>query len=167
MRTGVSTMTEKNLESATWRRIALPASFVLNLFLIAVIGGHVWRSHGDRGDSTSTPFTRVLATAEANLSARDAAAFRAVMQRDAPDFVSATQDLTAARRNLERQIAAEPFDREAVKQALVAWRASWIRFTDKFGGTLVEAVAQVSPEGRSRLLAGSGGAEKIRPEKKP
>jgi uncharacterized membrane protein len=158
-------MTEQNLEAANWRRIALPASLVLNLFLIAVIGGHVWRSYGDRGDSSSTPLTRALAAAEANLSARDAAAFRAVMQRDAPDFATAGQELTAARRNLERQITAEPFDREAVKQALVAWRASWILFTDKFGGTLVEAVAQVSPEGRSRLVAGRREAEKLHPEK--
>lgn len=60
--------------------------------------------------------------------------------------------MAEARRALERQIAAEPFDPQAAGRALTAWRASWNEYVGDFSGPLVEALAAISPEGRSRLV---------------
>ncbi len=135
-----------------WRRIALPVSIVLNLFLIAMIGGHVLRLRSYELN-TGTLWARALARAEARLPRKDAAAFSAVIRRDAPNYAEAQQRIVEARQELRRRIAAEPFDQQAVREALATWRAAWNAFFDRFGNTLVDAVAQVSPEGRRKLVA--------------
>jgi hypothetical protein len=43
--------------------------------------------------------------------------------------------------------------RDAAKQALATWQASWNRFVDSFAPTLIDALAQITPEGRQRLVA--------------
>ena len=47
---------------------------------------------------------------------------------------------------------AENFDPDAVRRALATWQAKSDQFVDQFGGTLIDALAQVSPEGRRRLV---------------
>lgn len=138
------------MATPAWRRIALPASLILNLFLVALIGGHLL--HVRRG-LAGAPFAHALANAEAILPPKDAAAFRAVMQRDAPQYEGAMKRFFAARQALERDIAADHFDPDRVRAALANWRTSWDAFFDDFDGPLVDALAQVSPEGRRKLLA--------------
>ncbi len=135
-----------------WSRIVLTASLLLNLFLVALIGGHLLRSGGGEAGSGS-PLARALARAEATLPPRDAAAFGAVIRRDAPHYEAAARQLGEARRELGLQISAEPFNQDGVRQALATWRSAWNRFFDDFSGTLVEALAQVSPQGRRKLVA--------------
>ncbi len=96
--------------------------------------------------------SRALAAAEASLPPRDAKAFDAVIRRDAPHYAEASHQLGAAREALDRQIAADNFDRDATRQAFGVWQADWNRFIDAFGNTLVDALAQVSPEGRQKLI---------------
>lgn len=136
-----------------WRRFALPVSVILNLFFVALIGGHVLRTRMDERAAASAPLMRALANADAILSAPDAAAFNAVMRHDAPRYVEAAHQLEAARDQLERQITAEPYNPAAVRQALAAWQLSWDRFMGDIGDPLVDALAQVSPEGRRKLVA--------------
>jgi uncharacterized membrane protein len=145
-------MTEKRPEIRSWRRIALPASLVLNFFLIALIGGHLLRYQIDDVGPATSLLARALADAEASLSAPDAAAFGAVIRRDAPRYAEAGQQLADARDVLEHQIVAEPFNQAAVRQAFATWHASQNHFFDNFSSTLVEALAQVSPEGRQKLV---------------
>jgi uncharacterized membrane protein len=145
---------ETNRGTSGWRRLALPASIILNLFLIALIGGHVL--HARREGVPGTPLARALARAEELLPPQDAAAFRGVIQRDSAHYAEDWRQFLAARDQLERRIAAEPFDREAVRQGFDTWQAAWRRFFDDFSNTLVEALAQVSPEGRRKLVAGRG-----------
>jgi len=133
-----------------WRRFVLPASLLLNLFLAALIGGHLLR-HEAR--ENSLPVARALANAEASLSPADAAAFRAAMRRDGPELAESIRQVAEARRALGRQIVAEPFDAQATRQALATWQASWNRFFDQMDGSLVEALGKVSPEGRQKLVA--------------
>jgi len=135
-----------------WRRIALPASIVLNIFLIALIGGHVLRG-GPAIAPDANPLARALANAEASLSPSDAAAFRQVMQRDAPHFADAAKQLAVSRRAVAQQIAAEPFNADAVHQALTHWQMALNNFFDAFREPLVDALAKVSPDGRRRLIA--------------
>jgi uncharacterized membrane protein len=145
-------MSEVIRKSVGWRRFALPASIVLNIFLIAVIGGHVLR-HRAIETSSAAPFARALADAMARLSPQDATAFGAVIRRNSPRYAQTAREAADARRKLQAQVIAEPFDANKTREALAAWRAASGRFIDTFGDTLVDALAQVSPEGRRRLVA--------------
>jgi uncharacterized membrane protein len=147
-------MPEINQTKPGWRRIALPVSIVLNLFLIAVIGGHILHVRVRLREShVDTPLARALANAESILPASDAEKFRAVIRRDAPHYMDAAHQLGEARQEVERQILAEPFDQERVNRALAGWEAAWNRFFGEFNNTLVEALAEISPEGRRQLVA--------------
>lgn len=86
-------------ETPLWRRIALPASIVVNLFLVALIGGHLLRAHRSEA-SSETPLARALARAEARLPSKDAAAFGAVIRRDASHYAEAQKWLIEARQEL-------------------------------------------------------------------
>lgn len=137
-----------------WRWLALSLSLVCNVFLAAVIAGHfLGRGAGRVAVPVGgTPLARALERTQAILPAKDAATFRAVLERDKPRYARAAIQVALARRALEREIAAEPFDPKAASQALAEWRASWSGFVDDFSGPLIEALAAISPEGRSRLV---------------
>jgi hypothetical protein len=134
-----------------WRRIALPASIILNLFLIALIGGHVLNP-ARRIANVGLPLARALARAQEVLPPPDAKAFGAVMERDAPRFVKSAQALRDARQELDRQIVANPFNPTAARQALKATQVAWDQFLDDFGDSLVDGLQQVSPQGRRKLI---------------
>ncbi len=145
-----------------WRRVALPASIVLNLFLVALIGGHllsVRHSEPLAGD----PLARALANAEASLSPADAAAFTAALRRDAPNYLEAARQLRTARVQLGREVAADTYDPARVRQALAAWQAAWSHFVDQFSDPLVEALGQVSPAGRHKLIADHRAGPELEP----
>jgi hypothetical protein len=145
-------MNPQTPEIRTWRRFALPASVLLNLFLIALIGGHLLQHHADDVSPGGISLRRVLANAQASLSPSDAAAFGSVMRGDAPRYLESARKLADARAQLERQITAQQFDEPAVKQAFAVWQASADRLFDDIGTTLVKALGQVSPEGRQKLV---------------
>ena len=150
----MSTMTQVR-PRADWRWYALAASLVLNLFLAAVIGGNLLRPHvrAIPVPVSDSPLARALVRAEASLSPRDAAAFRAAIERGHSQYAQAEQQAMAARLALGQQVLAEPFDPQAASQALAVWRASSARFLDDFSGSLINALASISPEGRRRLMA--------------
>ena len=132
--------------------MALTASLVLNIFFVAVIGGHIIRAHRSPVPM-GVNFTKAVQDAEANLPTADAKVFKEVLHRGEPRYNPALLQLVDARAELERQIAAEPFDRAKVSQALVAWRTAWLHFTDELGGPLVDALSEISPDGRAQLIA--------------
>lgn len=135
-------------------RLVLVVSLVVNLFLVAVIGGHVLHSRPSQDTPRSKTFIgAVLAHAEAALPPEDAAAFGRVMHRNAGLFVGSAANLSTARADIERQIAEEHLDKDATLAALMRWRVQWNNFFEDFTPTLVEALAEVSPEGRRKLLA--------------
>jgi uncharacterized membrane protein len=148
----MSAMPEIPVEMPRWRRIVLPASIILNLFLLAVIGGHIWHAH-TQGTGFRMPLARVLEHAEEILGPQDAAAFGAVMRRDSSHYADAAQKLREARRELDRQIVAQPFNPAATRHALADTQAAWSHFLDDFSGTLVDSLSQVSPEGRRKLIS--------------
>jgi uncharacterized membrane protein len=147
-------MSDIPAEKSRWRRIALPASVILNLFLLAVIGGHVANAHR-KGvfPRSGIPLARALARAEATLPPKDAAAFGAVISRDEPHFAKTMQELRQSRQKLDDQLVAEHFDPAATRQALGETQVAWDHFLNDFSGTLVDALAQVSPEGRRKLIS--------------
>jgi uncharacterized membrane protein len=147
----VNTLTDNSPTVTGRRRIALSASIVLNLFLLAVIGGHVWHNHRPLPDA-DRPLARALADVEATLSAHDGAVFKATILADQQRFARAAQTAALARLELGRQITAEPFDPQSTQRALAAWQASWVTFMTDFDEPLVHALAGISPEGRQKLV---------------
>ena len=147
----MSAMPERPAETSRRRPIALPASIILNLFLVAVVGGHIWHAYR-RSDMVGTPLARAISRAEEVLPPRDAAAFAAVMQRDEAHYALTAQQLRDAREEVNRQLVAEPFDPEATRRALQGLETAWAHFLNDFNGTLIEGLSRVSPEGRHKLL---------------
>ena len=144
-------MAESAARPRGWRRIALPCSIVLNLFLLAAIGGHFYsRYAGPSRDRTM--LSRLLARVEATLPADEAAAFKAVILRDQDRFLAARQKLLAARQELMAQITADPYSKAGTAQALKDWKAAWDSVSGEFSGTLVDALDTVSPQGRRKLV---------------
>ena len=150
----MNTVTDRR-STLNWPWLALALSLLCNVFLAALIAGHFLstRVRPVGFAMGATPTARALERAEAVLSQQDAATFRAVLERDKPRYAQAAQQAAAARRALERQLATEPFDQRAARQALAAWRVTWNGFVEDFSGPLIEALAAISPAGRSRLLA--------------
>jgi uncharacterized membrane protein len=136
-----------------WRWLALALSLVLNLFLLAAIGGHFLSRRVDSPRfAVGTPMAGAIARAEAVLNPTDAAAFRAVLVREQPRYAASAEAVDDARRALARRIAAQPFDPRAVSAALDAWRDSWDRFMADFSSPLTDALSAISPQGRRRLI---------------
>ena len=108
-----------------------------------------------------SPFLARLANLEQRLPRDDAERFRAVLARDAPQFMPEASELAAARRRVEAAVLAEPFDKEAVTAAIGAWRADWNRFVPDFTGPLVDALASISPSGRRAMVVSERGRQPI------
>lgn len=134
------------------RGTGLALSLALNLFLAALVLAHLWRN-GIRHAPAQPLVARIVADARSELSARDFAAFDAAIHRDGPLVATEAQRVAAARSALERQMEAEPFDPAATRQAYDAWHANADRFLDQFRDPLIDSLAQVSPQGRRRLIA--------------
>ena len=136
------------------RRFALPVSLLLNVFLLALIGGHLLRRDAHQASLAAAPIplARALAAAEATLSPADAAAFGSVMRRESPNIAESVRQIAEARRALGRQIVADPYDTKATRDAMAAWQASWNHFFEQISNPLVDALGQISPEGRQKLV---------------
>jgi uncharacterized membrane protein len=134
------------------RRWALPVSLALNLFLVAVIGGHVLRIRQIEASSGASLVAHALANAEASLSKGDAARFEAVMRRDEPRYSQAAEQLAAARAEFERRVTAEPFDKDSIQQGFQQWQESWNTLMNTLRNPLIDALADVSAEGRQKLV---------------
>lgn len=141
--------------SFDWRWLALSLSLLCNVFLAALIAGHfLSRRIGPAASPiASAPMARALERAQAILSPQDAASFREALVREKSRYLQSALRVAAARRQLGRRIAAEPFDPRAAGQALAAWRVSWNGFVGDFSGPLIDALSAISPEGRRRLVA--------------
>jgi hypothetical protein len=146
-------MSVQSIDKPAWQRYALPVSLLLNLFLVAIIGGHFLRHRVYEPVSGSPSLPRILANAQASLSSSDAAAFGTIMQRDAPRYVDSARKLAEARAALERQIAAQPYEEAAARQAFADWQVAGDRFLSDVSQPLMEALGQVSPAGRQKLVA--------------
>jgi hypothetical protein len=159
-------MTEtRGMLTGGWRW-ALLGSLVCNLFLAALIGGFLLRTRL-HGHIPEMSLARALSNAEATLSPPDAARFDQVMKQQAPQFAASALQFAKARNELEGQIMAEPFDSRTAKLAYRDWTEKLDKFDHAIGDALVDALAQVSPEGRRKLIAYRFQAERTTAERKP
>jgi len=146
------TMTHYRSAVPLWRRLVLPASLALNLFLVAAIGGHFLRIRQIETSSGTSLVARAVANAEASLSKVDAERFAAVMHRYEPRYMQAAAQREEARAEFERRATAVPFDKEATDQAFRRYEKSSDSLLDVLRTPLIDALADVSPEGRQKLI---------------
>lgn len=130
------------------RRWLLAGSLLLNLFLVAAVGGQYLRHHAGNGPV----LMRVLQHVTSRLDAQDADAFRTVLRREAPRYAQAQENLARARAEIDRQLLAPHFDPEATRAAMQQWRGAWTVFVGTFSDALVEAMGRLSPQGRRALV---------------
>jgi len=126
-------------------KAALGASLALNLVFAALL---FW---------PDTPRPRGVRNLQARmervLSGEDRDRFRAVMEANRPTYEAAQQAMRQARPLVPRAIGAEPFSEEALRAAMATNRERWQAFSEAFEGSLAQATAAISPEGRRKLLA--------------
>ena len=99
------------------------------------------------------PLARILAVAEATLPASDARSFRETLLKEEPRYARAVRKVTEARQEMLKQMSADPYDPVATRAALSAMQSAWTEFMDAIGGPLVDAIGQISPEGRRTVVA--------------
>ena len=147
-----SNMVQTQDGTRKWLRLALPLSLVLHMLLLALAGGQMLRATPEvpRGDD---PLARILAVAEATLPASDARSFRETLLKEEPRYARAVRKVTEARQEMLKQMSADPYDPVATLAALSAMQSAWTEFMDAIGGPLVDAIGQISPEGRRTVVA--------------
>ena len=132
-----------------WRTRLLWASVALNLFAgVALAVPLVWRPgpHGSPG------FDMIVDRMARGLPSEDARAFRAAMEKDRPGYDQSRGQLTAARTRAAEIMQRQPFDPAAARAALAAMRDELRDTMGQFDESLVAAMEEVSPAGRTKLV---------------
>lgn len=135
-----------------WLRIAFSISFALNMFLFAFLGGQMLRPTPE-APGNGDPLLRILAVAEATFSPADAKSFRQTLLKDEPKYAQTVKRLTRARQEMLKQISADPYDPVATLAAVSSMKSAWTEFMDAIDGPLVDAIGEVSLEGRRKAVA--------------
>lgn len=137
------------MSRSTMLRMLVAASLLLNLFSVSYFCGRILRGHLEEDPSA---LAWILSSSDRALDRRDAAAFRKVLQQQAPRYSDAAAALSRTRTILADRVTANPFDPSSVRSALAAWRSDWNRFNEALSGPLIAALQSISPEGRRRLV---------------
>ena len=95
---------------------------------------------------------RATSLVESQLDSADAAAFEAVIQRDKLRNAEAERALVSSRDALEHELASEPFDQARARIAVTNINEAFSRFIDSFSATVIDALSQLSPKGRKKLI---------------
>ena len=127
------------------------ASLALNAFLAALVGAHLL--HAEPSGHRPPGLDGAIARMEQVLPPDDARRFGAALAQRRPEFGPAHARVDEARQALAEAIGRTPYDEAAVRQAMAAWRTSWLDFAQDFGEGIVVALRGISPEGRARLAA--------------
>jgi hypothetical protein len=135
--------------SARAQSITLLVSLALNLLLLSAIGTYALRDH-DRynRDRMAAGIERMAG----RLPQADAAKLRAAYQAHAAEFKAAREDVRRLREAVRTALHAQPFDPKALDQATENLATKRAAMDHAFMTLVSSAVAQMSPEGRARLL---------------
>lgn len=130
----------------------LRISLAFNAFFVALIVAHMLRPHLEP-PHPAPETSGIVARLTAALPPQDAAQFRARLDARRGDFDPQRARIDAARQALLEAIARDPFDPDAVRQALADYQQSWRDFTGHFNPAFLAALEAVSPAGRAQLAA--------------
>lgn len=130
-----------------WRTRVLWLSLAGNLFMGMIISAHLamHRSPGPPGlDGVVEHMARALPD-------HDAAVFRATLSQERPWYDLARRHMDESRAALSVAIAQQPYDEAQVRTLMHQWQARWVETSNRFGESLLVAIAGLSPDGRARL----------------
>lgn len=138
-----------------WRTRLLFLSFAVNLITIPIAAAPYVISHplppmpavpGGPGRPV-VMFDRIAKS----LSDEDHEKFIGVVEPHYEEIDVARARMEAARAAMLRAIGRTPYDPETLRTAMRAWQVAWKAWSDDFGGAFLEAVGEISPDGRQRL----------------
>lgn len=131
-----------------WRTRLLWTSLGFNLFAAALITApHLSHRH----PPGPPDFDTIIARVARSLPPTDIGAFRAAMDRGRPDFDTGRIHLAEIRLQVARTLASPAFDPAAARIAFQAMRQQLRDGSERFDEHLIDALANVSPQGRAKL----------------
>lgn len=133
-------------------RILLLASLGLNLFFIGAVAALAWRyqHHPWHGPAYPTPAGRIEQLAD-SLPAADADKLRTAFRERMPAIEAARNTYRAARERLREGLRADPFNADAVRNAMADARAARSKLDEALQEVIITASAQMAPESRHIL----------------
>jgi uncharacterized membrane protein len=143
------------IESGVRMQWLLLGSLALNLFFVGAAGAVALRY-------TSPVPLAAVARIDHNLASRlnriaeglppaDSEAMRAQLQRDAVRVAAAQADLRLSQEAVRKSLRAEPFDAEAMRNAMTENHAAHERFDQVIHDMLATAAGKMSVVGRNKL----------------
>ena len=132
----------------TFRRIALPASLALNVFL-AVLLVQQWRA-GDRPPGPPSP-TRIADEIAATLPPADALILREVFARHADQLEAGHKEHRGVPERLRTVLTAQPFDEAALRKIFADGRQARSESDRALEEAVAESLRRMSPEGRAAV----------------
>ena len=134
-----------------WRTRLLWLSLAGNLFAGALIVAHLTMNRRPGPPGLDGVVERMASA----LPDPDAARFRATLAHERPWYDLARRQMDESREQLSQAIAQQPYDEAVVRDRMHNWQAHWIETSNRFGDSLLSAIGELSPEGRTRLAEAS------------
>lgn len=137
-----------------WRRVALGGSLALNVLLVAYVATQLLQPPpAPRAPSRPVGIQAMIERISRDLPPGDKQIFEEAFARDRPRLLAASEQMRAARRNLDATIAARPFDPAATRAAMEQWRDAWQRMSTMFNESFLAALQGISPDGRATIVS--------------
>jgi uncharacterized membrane protein len=134
-----------------WALLAIGFSVALNIFLVGFLLAQLWSHHAQPEPEAPAP-REVLRQLAERLPRSDAEHLRRAFTSRRTELANARRDARAASERLRADIGAVPFDAERMSADFDASRAARDRLRPLIEQALLEALPQMSEEGR-RILS--------------
>ncbi len=140
-----------------WRTRLLFLSFAINLVAIPILVVPFvtarYAVHRPLLPLGPPPPGVMIERMAAELPKVDGRRLQDAMEPHAETIEVARVHMEASRREMARQLASTPFDRDATKVAMQKWQANWAAWSRALGDAMLDGAEQLSPEGRTLLAA--------------
>lgn len=133
-----------------WALLAIGFSVALNIFLVGFLLAQLWTGHTQPAPEALAP-REILRQLAEQLPAADVEHLRRAFSGRLPELVRARREVRAASERARADIAAVPFDAAKLRADLEATRAAREKLRPLIEQALLEALPQMSEEGRKTL----------------
>jgi uncharacterized membrane protein len=133
-----------------WALLAIGFSVVLNIFLVGFLLAQLWSSHAPPDSEALAP-REVLRQLAERLPHADAEHLRRAFASRRTELAAARREARAASERVRADIGAVPFDSEKMRADLDAAHAARDKVRPLIEQALLEALPQMSEEGRRVL----------------
>ncbi len=133
-----------------WALFGIGFSIVLNIFLLGFVLAQLWIGHAQPAPEALAP-RDILRQLADQLPAADTEHLRRAFASRLPELVSARREVRAASERAHADVGAVPFDAAKLRADLDATRAARDKLRPLIEQALLEALPQMSEEGRKTL----------------